>query len=69
MTEEETMSKVKGKRTLTPRVINPTITNVVIGLILIGIGEKELGVGALLAALATGGVGYATRPTYPTGGN
>lgn len=56
----------KPARTLTPRVYAPFAVNVSLGLLLVALGEKELGVGAILAALTAFGVGYGTRPTYPT---
>lgn len=60
------MAKQKHPRTLTARVYAPFAVNVGIGLVFVGIGERDLGVGALLAALTQFGVGYSTRPTYPT---
>lgn len=55
----------KPSRTLTPRVWAPFAVNVVLGAVFILLGEREIGVGALLAALSQFGVGYSTRPTYP----
>lgn len=55
-----------NSRTMTPRVYVPLAVNVVLGLVLVAIGEKELGVGALLAAISGFGVSYGTPPTYPT---
>lgn len=60
------MAKRKHPRTVTPRVYLPLAVNVGLGLVLVLIGEREFGVGALLAALSGFGVGYGTRPTYPT---
>lgn len=60
------MAKQKHPRTLTARVYAPFAVNVGLGLLFVGIGEREIGVGALVAALTQFGVGYGTRPTYPT---
>lgn len=46
---------------ISPKVYAPALVNLIIGGILLALGEKELGVGLLLAVATTTGVGYAAR--------
>lgn len=45
---------------VSPKVYVPLFVNLVVGLILIAIDERELGVGILLAAVSGAGLGYAS---------
>lgn len=48
---------------VSPKVYVPLAVNVAVGGILVAIGEREIGVGVLLAAANGAGFGYAARPS------
>lgn len=47
---------------VSPKVYVPLVVNVAVGCLLVGIGERELGIGVLLAAANGAGFGYAAKP-------
>ena len=50
-------------RTISPKVYVPLFVNVAIGCLLVALGERDLGVGILVAAATGAGFGYAAPPT------
>ena len=55
------MTKTSDK-TVSPKVYVPLAVNILIGAFLVLVGERQIGVTVLLAAVVAGGVGYATPP-------
>lgn len=54
-----------SKKPFTPRVYIPFLVNLLVGSLFLVIDERELAIGAWMAALLGFGVGYGTPPTYP----
>lgn len=47
---------------VSPKVLYPLVVNVLLGGVLVALGERELGVGLLLAAATGAGFGYVASP-------
>ena len=47
---------------VSPKVYVPLAVNVVIGVALVALGEREIGIGLLLAAASGAGFGYVASP-------
>lgn len=47
---------------ISPKVIAPAILNLIVGGVLVLLGERELGIGCLLAVVTGTGAGIAARP-------
>lgn len=47
---------------ISPKVLLPVLVNLAIGGVLILLGERELGLGLLLAVATNAGLGYAAKP-------
>lgn len=47
---------------ISPKVLLPVLANLAIGIALLALGERELGIGLLLAVATNAGLGYVARP-------